>query len=204
MFGNCFANHPFPLLKELALTHFTTTRHLSVALAALLCLGSAQAATNFSQATYKGAKAEIKAGYKADKASCASLSDNAKDVCVEQAKAGEKVALAQLEANYSGNPKDEAKLHTAQYEARYAVAKEKCDDLSGNAKDVCVQEAKTTRDKAKGDAKLTKTVTTAITDDVSTKMKADYKLAREKCDSLTANAKDICVASAKARYNERW
>ena len=134
----------------------------------------------------------------------ASLTDNAKDVCVEQAKAGEKVALAQLEANYSGNPKDEAKLHTAQYEARYAVAKEKCDDQSGNAKDVCVQEAKTARDKAKADAKLTKTVTTAMATDVDAKMKADYKLAREKCDSLSANAKDICVASAKARYNERW
>ena len=187
------------------MTHFTpTTRHLSVALAALLCLGSAQAASNFSKATYQGAKAEIKAGYKTDKAACASLKDNAKDICVEQAKAGEKVALAQLEANYSGNPKDEVKLHTARYEARYAVAKEKCDDQSGNAKDVCVQEAKTTRDKAKADAKLTKTVTTAMADDVSTQMKADYKLAREKCDSLTANAKDICVASAKARYNERW
>ena len=191
------------------MTPFTTPRMtsihpLAVAMAALLCLGSAQAATNFSKATYQGAKAEIKAGYKTDKAACASLKDNAKDICVEQAKASEKVALAQLEANYSGNPKDEAKLHTAQYEARYAVAKEKCDDLSGNAKDVCVQEAKTTRDKAKADAKLTKTVTTAMADDVSTQMKADYKLAREKCDSLAANAKDICIASAKARYNERW
>lgn len=187
------------------MTHFTTPiRHLTVALAALLCLGGAQAATNFSKSTYQGAKAEIKAGYKADKAACASLKDNAKDICVEQAKAGEKVALAQLEANYSGNPKDEAKLHTAQYQARYDVAKEKCDDLSGNAKDVCVQEAKTTRDKAKADAKLTKKVTTAMTEDVNSQMKADYKLAREKCDSLTAGAKDICIASSKARYNERW
>ena len=187
------------------MTYFTTNaRHLSVALAALLCLGSAQAATNFSKDTYRGAKAEIKAGYKNEKAACDSLKDNAKDVCVEQAKAGEKVAMAQLEANYSNSPKDEAKLRTAQYEARYAVAKEKCDDLNGNAKDVCVQQAKTNREKAKGEAKLTKAVTTAMVDDVSTQMKADYKLAREKCDSLTANAKDICVASAKARYNERW
>ena len=192
------------------MTSFNTPRRshpvrpLALALAALLCLGSAQAATNFSKATYQGAKADIKAAYKTDRAACASLSDNAKDVCIEQAKAGEKVALAQLEANYSGSPKDEVKLHTAQYEARYAVAKEKCDDLSGQPKDVCVQEAKTTRDKAKGDAKLTQAVTTAMADDVSVKLKADYKLAREKCDSLAANAKDVCVASAKARYNERW
>ena len=191
------------------MTHFTipftiTIRHMTVAAATLLCLGGAHAASNFSKDTYQGAKAQIKAGYKVDKAACDSLKDNAKDVCVEQAKAGEKVALAQLEANYSGNPKDEARLHTAQYEARYAVAKEKCDDMSGNAKDVCRQEAKTGRDKAKADAKLSKTVTTAMATDVNAQMKADYKLAREKCDSLTGNDKDVCVATAKARYNERW
>ena len=65
-----------------------------MALAALPCLGSTQAASNFSKATYQGAKAEVKAGYKADKAACASLKDNAKDICIEQAEAGEKVALA--------------------------------------------------------------------------------------------------------------
>jgi hypothetical protein len=30
----------------------------------------------------------------------------------------------------------------AKVDADYAVAKEKCDDFSGNAKDVCVKEAK--------------------------------------------------------------
>ena len=183
--------------------HFTLTR-AAVALSALMCLASAQASTNFSKETYKGSKAQIKASYKVDKTACDGLKDNAKDVCIEQAKAGEKVALAQLEANFSGAPKDEAKLRTVQYEARYAVAKEKCDDLNGNAKDVCVQEARSARDKAKADVKLNKAVTEAMTSDIDAKMKADYKVAREKCDGLSGNAKDICVASAKARYNERW
>lgn len=182
----------------------TPVRQLALTLATLLCLGSAQAATNFSRDTYQGAKAEIKAGYKADKAGCAKLANNAKDVCIEQAKAGEKVALAQLEANYTGKPDDEAKLRKAMYEGRYAVAKEKCDDMKGNDKDVCVQAAKTARDKAKSEVKLAATVTEAMADDISVKMKADYKLAREKCDSLSGTAKDVCVASAKARYNERW
>ena len=182
----------------------TTARHLALTLATLLCLGSAQAATNFSRDTYQGAKAEIKAGYKTDKAECAKLANNAKDVCVEQAKAGEKVALAQLEANYTGKPADDTKLRKAMYEGRYAVANEKCDDLKGNDKDVCVQTAKTARDKAKSEVKLATAVTEAMADDVSIKMKADYKLAREKCDSLSGQAKDVCVASAKARYNERW
>ena len=90
------------------------------------------------------------------------------------------------------------------YEARYDLAKEKCDDLSGNAKDVCVTGAKSMRDKTKADVKLKKVVTEAMADDVSIRMKADYKLAREKCDALAGEPKNVCVASAKARFNERW
>ncbi len=185
------------------MTHTTTLRKFTVALAALTCLAGAQA-SNFSKATYNGAKDDIKATYKVEKDGCATLSGNAKDICVEQAKGHEKVALAQLEANYSGNVKDGLKLQTAMYEARYDLAKEKCDDLAGNAKDVCVTGAKTMRDKAKADVKLKKVVTEAMVDDATTRMKADYKLAREKCDALAGDPKDICVASAKARFNERW
>ena len=186
------------------MTHTSTLRQLAVALAAFACLAGAQAATNFSKATYTGAKDDIRATYKVEKDGCATLSGNAKDICVEQAKAHEKVALAQLEANYSGLPKDALKLQTAMYETRYDVAKEKCDDLAGNAKDVCVTSAKSTRDKAKADVKLKKVVNAAMVDDASTRMKADYKLAREKCDTLAGEPKNICVASAKARYNEAW
>ena len=38
-------------------------------------------------------------------------------------------------------------------EAEYNVAKEKCDDLSGNAKDVCVKDAKAARAAAESQAK---------------------------------------------------
>ena len=39
-------------------------------------------------------------------------------------------------------------------EATYDVAKEKCDELSGNSKDVCVKEANAALVKAKADAKV--------------------------------------------------
>ena len=44
-------------------------------------------------------------------------------------------------------------------DAEYDVAKEKCDDLAGNAKDVCVKDAKAAREKAKTSAKSMKTLT---------------------------------------------
>jgi len=84
------------------------------------------------------------------------------------------------------------------------VAKEKCDDLAGNAKDVCVKEAKAAHDSAKADLKAHKKIVNAEQDALDTKMTAEYKVAKEKCDALSGDPKDTCVASAKARYNQSW
>jgi len=186
--------------------HHTTSRQFvrAVIAGAALLAASGAFASNFSKAVYAGAKEDIQAVYKAEHTSCDSMSGNAKDICVETAKGHEKVALAQLEANFSGSASDEAKLYQAQYESDYAVAKEHCDDLKGKDMDLCVRTAKTARDKAKADVKLAKKVSSAADTAVQEHMKADYKLAREKCEPLAGDAKEICVASAKARFNERW
>ncbi len=63
----------------------------SFVVAALLVLPVAQAAT-MTKAEYKADKTRISADYKVDKAACASLAGNAKDICVEEARAKEKVA----------------------------------------------------------------------------------------------------------------
>jgi hypothetical protein len=177
--------------------------HALLALALAVGGGTAQAA-NYSKSVLDGARDDVKAQYKSSREACDKLAGNAKDVCVEDAKGHEKVALAWLDYNYSSSPSDQMKLNEAIYEARYAVAKERCDDLAGEPKDLCQREAKTARDKAKADAKLNKKVTDAMDDAEAAKMKADYKLATERCDTLNGERKDICVASAKARYHERW
>ena len=177
-------------------------RLIVAAVCAAGAVGAAQAAT-LSKAVYNGAKDDIKASYKAEREACNGLAGNIKDVCVESAKGNEKVALARLEYDNTGDREDQLKWHEARFEARYDVAKEKCDDLAGDAKNLCVREAKTTHDKAKADLKLAKKVDDAVVDNDAVRMKADYKLAREKCDTLAGDSKEMCVASAKARYNER-
>ena len=142
--------------------------------------------------------------YKAPKEACDKLAANAKDICAADVKGKEKIALAWLDYNYSGDPKDQLKLNEAVYDARYDVANEKCDDMAGESKDICQREAKTARDKAKADAKLNKKVADAVDDAEVAHMKADYKLAKERCDTLSGDKKDVCVASAKARYHEHW
>lgn len=173
----------------------------SLIVAALLVLPVAQAAT-MSKAEYKAEKNRISADYKADKAACTSLAGNAKDVCVEEAKAKEKVARAELEYSYSGKPGDQTKVLVAKAKSAYAVAKEKCDDKSGNDKNVCVKEAKAVETKALADAKMGKQIREAKKDAAEEKRDADYKVAVEKCDAMADDAKDSCIAAAKAKFGK--
>ena len=173
----------------------------AIAIAALLALPLAQAA-NLSKDEYKAAKTRISADYKAAKAACSAMTANAKDICKEEAKAHEKVALAENEYSYTGKPGDERKVRTVMADTTYAVAKERCDDLKGNPKDVCVKEAKAVHIKALADVKMDKKVTNAGQDSMEAKRDADYKVAAEKCDAATGDAKASCIAAAKAKYGK--
>ena len=180
--------------KTLALKH-------SLIVAALLALPLAQAAT-MAKPDYTAAKSRISAEVKADKAACGAMSANAKDICIEQAKAKEKVARAELEYGYTGKAKDQSKILVVKAETVYAVAKEKCDDIKGNDKDVCVKQAKAVEVKALADAKMGKQITEAKTDAAQDKRDADYKVAAEKCDALAGDAKTACMTAAKARFGK--
>lgn len=169
--------------------------------AAVVMISAAQAAT-ITKTDYQAGKTRIDADYKADKAACASLAANAKDICVEESKAKEKVARAELEYSFTGKSKDRSKVLVAKAESAYAVAKEKCDDKAGNDKDVCVKEAKAVKVKALADAKMGKEISEARTDASDEKRDADYKVAIEKCDALAGDAKAGCVGSAKAKFGK--
>jgi len=139
------------------------------------------------------------------------MSGNAKYVCVETAKGKEKVAKAEAEASYKGTEKAQYDARMAKAEADYSIAKEKCDDFSGNAKDVCVKEAKAAEVKAKANAKVAHVATdssrtaavkqtNARKDATEDTRDANYKVAVEKCDAMSGDAKDQCVKNAKVRY----
>jgi len=183
----------------------------------VICVGvafaSSSGAATMSKDAYNAEQDRIKADYKADRERCAGMSGNAKDICVETAKGKEKVAKAEAEAAYKGTEKARYDARIAHAEADYAVAKEKCDDFSGNAKDVCVKEAKAAEVKARADAKVahvdndtSRTASAkqldARKDAAEDKRDASYKVAVEKCDSLTGDAKDQCVKNAKVRYGK--
>jgi len=169
--------------------------------AALLGLSLAQAST-VSRADYDAEKTRIGAEYKADDARCDALAGNGKDVCVQQAKATEKVARADLEYRYTGTKSDARKAMVARAEAIYAVANEKCGALAGNGKDVCAQEAKAAETKALADVKMGKEIGDARTDAANDNRDADYKVAIERCDSYAGETKASCITAAKIKFDK--
>jgi hypothetical protein len=188
---------------------------LMVALFALagLTMSAGAMAQGTTKATRDMAITHASEQYKADKATCSALSGNAKDICVEEAKGKEKVAKAEAEAAYANTPKARESARVARADATYAVSKEKCDDVAGNIKDVCVQEAKAALVRAKSDAKVDRVATDSQKDAAvktaearkdanADKRDADYKVAVEKCDALAGAAKDSCIQDAKGRYGK--
>ncbi len=166
-----------------------------------------------SKESYDAAVRNAEAQYKTDKDACASRTGNAKDICLAEASGKEKVAKADAEAAYKNTPKAREDARIARAEATYGVAKERCDELSGNAKDVCVKEADAKRVRTRADAKVE--AVAADTRDESAakqaesrrkaeqdKRDADYKVAVEKCDALTGAAKSSCVEDAKLHYGK--
>jgi hypothetical protein len=167
-----------------------------------VCAASSAFSATMSKAEYNTAIDRISADYKAEKAVCSSSSGNAKDICKEQAKGKEKVSRAELEYKYSGKAGDANKVAVAKADSEFAIAKEVCDDKTGNAKSLCRTEAKSAHKKALASAKMTEKVGDAKTDAAAETREADYKVAVEKCESLAGDTKTSCINAAKARFNK--
>ena len=201
------------------------TFNIKVATVAVALAFSAGAmAQGITKTEYKADKDRISVEYKTAKSGCASFSDNAYDICEAKAKGNEQVAVAELEASYKPTTKNHYNVAVARAEADYSVAKQVCDDRSGNAKDVCVKEAKAAQTSAKADAKAQMKTSDAnatanektdearsVAGDKSTaarkeatteKLDADYTVAKEKCDTYAGGAKDTCLDRAKIRFGK--
>lgn len=124
-----------------------------IASAGLAVSGATLAADAMSKDAYKAEKDKIDATYKAEKERCDALSGNKKDICQAEAKGHHEVAKAELDARNKATPAAQRDVAMKKADADYEVAKERCDDLSGNAKDVCMKDAKAARERARASVK---------------------------------------------------
>lgn len=175
-------------------------------------------------ASTQASEDQIKAQYKADKETCKSMSGNAKDICIAQAKGREEIAEAELDASRKNTEKARHNVLVTKAEAEYEVAKERCDDRAGNDKDVCLKDAKAALVTAKADAKAQLKTSKAMNnandksveahekahakaadvrkEGMEDKQDATYAAAKERCDALAGNAKDVCINDAKMRHGK--
>lgn len=93
-----------------------------------------------------------------------------------------------------GSPKEVRQKSAEAYKA----AMEKCDQMKGNEKEVCVAQARAERTKARAEAdaaaKNTSSAKRKAQVDIA---KAEYNVARAKCKAMEGDARDKCVEEAK-------
>jgi len=95
--------------------------------------------------------------------------------------------------------RDEYKAAKDKVEADYKMDKAKCDGLKDNAKDVCDKEAKGKENVAKAQLEQQYKPSDSNARKVEEeKVKANYAVAKEKCDDQKGDAKSACEKQAKA------
>lgn len=176
----------------------------SAVLAAMMAIGTGSIAhAAMSEAQYDAAVKAADARLKVDKEKCSTLSGNAEDVCKAQAEAEHTRQAEHAKAEMKGTSKARLEAAGEVAEANYKVAKERCDDFSGDPKDICLKEAKATYEKQKADISILEKGNTAEArkDAMETKRTADYEVAKAKCDQFSGDTKDACVKAAKDAHN---
>ena len=95
--------------------------------------------------------------------------------------------------------KDAYEQAKASSKATYDADKKACDPMKGNAKDICVAEAKAKQTRTEMTAEAAWKDTPKAHEHATHEIaEADYKVAKEHCDDKAGNDKDVCVKEAKA------
>ncbi len=181
-------------------------------------------AQTMSKSMYDSQMSKIAQDYKAASVGCNSLSGNANDICVADVTGKRDIAQANLEAVYKPTQQNRYQASVVKADSDYKLANQHCDVLSGNAKDICVKEAKAAKITATSNAKALMTTAnanaeanaasneahldadkkasdarnTAATD----KVDANYAVAKEKCQAYAGDAKDLCLSQAKTQFGK--
>lgn len=121
-----------------------------------LTFAACASAGTMNSSDHKAALETIGTNYKAAVAACASLTGNARDICRAEATGKERVARAELDERNEPNARHTLAVSSAKARSEYAIAKEKCDDKSGNDKATCLKDAKAAEARAMNEANDTR------------------------------------------------
>jgi hypothetical protein len=185
----------------------------ATALAIGVALSAGTLAQGMSKDQHQAGITGLAAELKSERAACASLAGNARDICKAEAGGRASIGRAELNASYKPSLDASYNLRIARADAALAVDREKCDDSAGNVKDVCLKEAKARSVSAKGDASAQLKIARANAvarekgadahqDAAKARREAEGAVAREKCDAFAGEAKANCLQDARLRYGK--
>jgi hypothetical protein len=160
------------------------------------------APTPEAKAAYAQARDAAAAGFKTARARCNLIAGNPKDLCVAEAKAERVRVEEEANASYQNTLKAYTQARMRIASANFDRDKTRCAALTGNEKDVCVEQAKATLIAAQADAKADRKTIEAREEARDDKLTAAYRVALEKCDAFAGAAKDQCVGAAKSAYGK--
>lgn len=181
-----------PILKSL--------KQLGLVISIVLAMPSSTVAMT-NQET-KSAKAQVSMEYQKARSACGSTRNNARSVCLQEAEGTYKIANAEIA--YAAEPTERhlRSVAVVKADSGYAIAKEKCDDLSGDQKSLCRTEAKATHKNSLADAKLINKVNDAKAIDVKEKKDSAYEVEASKCQALSGQSHEGCMEAAKAHHKK--
>ena len=87
----------------------------------------------------------------------------------------------------------------AQADSVFKIAKQKCETLSGNTRNICLAQAKGVQSvtKATAEANYERTESARLKA-AEAKVEAEYQVAKERCEALSGGQRDTCREEAKA------
>lgn len=170
---------------------------------ALAWAGAARAqAVPDAKTAYEHARAAAEANYKAAKARCDLITGNPHDLCIAEAKAARVRVEEESEAAYKNTLSAYTQARMRIASANFDRDKVRCAAVTGNDRDVCLEQAKATLVAAQADAKADRKSIEARLDAREDKLAAQYRVAIEKCDAYAGAVKDQCVNAAKTQFGK--
>jgi hypothetical protein len=155
-----------------------------------------------AKTAYNSARDTAAANYKLARARCDVVTGNPRDVCIAEAKAERVRVEEEAGAAYKNTLKAYTQARMRIADANYDRDKARCGAVTGNPRDVCIQQAKATLIAAQADATADRKMIEARSNAREDKLSAEYRVAREKCDAFAGAAKDQCVDAAKTAYGK--
>ena len=171
--------------------------------AALAWAGPARAQTvPDAKTAFQTARATAETNYKAAKARCDLITGNPHNLCIAEAKAARVRVEEEAEAAYKNTLSAYTQARMRIAAANFDRDKVRCAAVTGNDRDVCLEQAKATLVAAQADAKADRKSIEARLDAREDKLAAQYRVAIEKCDAYAGAVKDQCVSTAKTQFGK--